>query len=171
MARYRCSMKCSTALFGRTRTPTPRWWVHIHIQRHHIIWLQPGGWSVLKGIENEIVLAARQVRGVCSLFAHVLPRLTRSEISDSVTGPKCSCLIAVRRCELACRRAALHTRACMAARPPPVCVCVCMCIYMCVCVCVCVSLHGIALHRSSNTQFTHTHHLSLSSLSKTFSIF
>jgi hypothetical protein len=68
--------------------------------------------SVLTGIENEIVLAARQVRGVCSLFAHVLPRLTRSEISDSVTGPKCSCLIAVRRCELVCMR----TNLCMSER-------------------------------------------------------
>ena len=137
MARYRCSMKCSTALFGRTRTPTPRWWVHIHIQRHHIIWLQPGGWSVLKGIENEIVLAARQVRGVCSLFAHVLPRLTRSEISDSVTGPKCSCLIAVRRCELVCMRTSF-----------------CMCV--CVCVCVCPSTVSHSTRTPTRDSRTHT---------------
>ena len=37
------------------------------------------------------------VNGVSSLFAHCLPKLTRREISEAVTGAKSCCLIAVRR--------------------------------------------------------------------------
>jgi len=40
---------------------------------------------------------AEMVSGVSSLFAHVLPKLTRREIAESVTGPRSCCLIAVRR--------------------------------------------------------------------------
>ena len=126
---------------------------------HH---LAPARWleCTQKGIENEIVLAARQVRGVCSLFAHVLPRLTRSEISDSVTGPKCSCLIAVRRCELACRRAALYTRILSVRAWQLVlhpCVCVCVCAYICVCVCVCVCPSTVSHSTRTPTRNSRTH--------------
>ena len=41
--------------------------------------------------------AADVVSGVSSLFAHVLPKLTRREIAEAVTGPRSCCLVAVRR--------------------------------------------------------------------------
>jgi len=50
-----------------------------------------------KGTLTICLFNNHQVSAICSLFGHVLPKLTRSEVSESVTGKNCCCLIAVRR--------------------------------------------------------------------------
>jgi hypothetical protein len=53
--------------------------------------------SVPKATASLIVCFCVQVSAIGSLFKHVLPKLTKTEIANAVTGKNCCCLVAMRR--------------------------------------------------------------------------